>query len=278
MLDKLSMEVRMLIAMLLVGIVFALSQYLMPPPAELPVAEQNQAAKAAQETPAVATNFPAPAVPAAPVELPGAIQATEQETFAIDTDLYKVVFSNRGATIHNWVLKAYMDDKGEPLELVNQRALLLTGAQAVPPPFALAFKTPPSHNPNGDLYRVTRNGDLGVTFDFSDGRTTVKKTFQFTMDSYLVEVTSQVVENGVLIPHSLVWRGGFGDSTGTNPIADTNSLYYDATNSSLEKQAAGDADDGPVSASGNYAFAGIEDKYFTSVALPGAPGSLELTT
>jgi YidC/Oxa1 family membrane protein insertase len=161
---------------------------------------------------------------------------------------------------------------------VNQRGLALTGSKALPAPFALAFKNAPSSDPNNALYRVTHEGTFGVTFDFSDGRITSKKTFQFTKDSYLVKVTSQVVENGVLIPHSLVWRGGFGDSTGTNPIADTNSLYYDATNSSLEKQAASDASDGPVSASGNYDFAGIEDKYFTAVALLATPGSLELTT
>jgi len=281
MLDKLSMEVRMLIAMLLVGIVFAVSQYFMPPPPEpTPAAQTNQTktAKAAEATPSAAT---APVNGAAPVTapVPGAIQATQAETFAIDTDLHKVVFSNRGATIRNWVLKAYKDSKGQPLELVNQRALQLTGNKALPPPFTLAFKNVPSNDPNDDLYRVTRSADnLGVTFEYSDGRITSTKTFQFSKNSYLVKVTSQVVENGVLIPHSLVWRGGFGDSTGTNPIADTNSLYYDATNSSLEKQAASDASDGPVSASGNYAFAGIEDKYFTGVALLGNPGSLELTT
>jgi YidC/Oxa1 family membrane protein insertase len=276
MLDKLSMEVRMLIAVLLVGVVFALSQYLMPPPPD-PVVDQNKAAKAAQADPAVAT---APVVAPTPeaTDLPGAVQATETTVFTIETDLHKVVFSNRGATVRSWVLKGYKDSKGKPLELVNQRGLALAAGKALPPPFALAFKNAPSNNPNDKLYRVTREGDLGVTFDFSDGRTSSKKTFQFAKDSYLVKVSSQVMENGVLIPHSLVWRGGFGDSTGTNPIADTNALYYDATNAKLNKKAASDASDGPVSASGNYDFAGIEDKYFTAVALLGTPGTLELTT
>lgn len=277
MLDKLSTEVRMLIAMLLVGVVFALSQYLMPPPPETPVADQNKTAKAVQSAPAVATPAaPAPAPAAA--EVPGAVQAAQAETFTIETDLHKVSFSNRGATIRSWILKAYKDSTGKPLELVNQRGLAITGAKAIPSPFALAFKNPPSSDPNNALYRVSREGNLGVTFDFSDGHITSKKTFQFTKDSYLVKVTSQVIENGVLIPHSLVWRGGFGDSTGNNPTADAKSLYYDAANSSLEKKAASDAKDAPVSASGNYAFAGIEDKYFTAVALLENPGSLELTT
>ncbi len=274
------MELRMLIAILLVGVVFAVSQYFMPPPPDTTqqaVAEKNQAAKAAQAAPQVAPAAGPTATPA--VEVPGAVQAANVEDFSIDTDLFKVNFSNRGAVVRNWVLKAYKDSKGQPLELVNQRALRLTGSKALPPPFAMAFKNPPSNDPNDDLYRVTRSGDgLGVTFDFSDGRITSKKTFQFTKDSYLVKVTSQVVENGVLIPHSLVWRGGFGDSTGTNPTADAKTLYYDATNKSLEKQTASDAKDAPVSASGNYAFAGIEDKYFAGVALLGTAGNLELTT
>lgn len=275
MLDKLSTEVRMLIAMLLVGVVFALSQYLMPPPPETPAADQNKTAKADQAAPVVA----APAAPAAAAaEVPGAVQAAQAETVTIETDLHKVAFSNRGATIRSWILKAYKDSTGKPLELVNQRGLALTGNKAVPSPFALAFKNAPSSDPNNALYRVTREGAFGVTFDYSDGRISSKKTFQFAKDSYLVKVNSQVVENGVLIPHSLVWRGGFGDSTGANPTADTNSLYYDSTNASLEKNAASDASDGPVSASGNYDFAGIEDKYFTAVALLSTPGSLELTT
>ncbi len=269
------MEVRMLIAMLLVGLVFAVSQFLMPPPPPQPATSQNKEAKAADANATAATK-PAPATPEA-AELPGAVQATQTEVFTIETDLHKVVFSNRGATIRNWILKAYKDSKGQPLELVNQRGLAL-GDKGIPAPFSLAFKNAPSNNPNNALYRVTHNGDLGVTFDYSDGRTTSTKSFQFTKDSYLVKVSSQVVENGVLVPHSLVWRGGFGDSTGTNPTVDARSLYYDTSNSSLEKKAASDASEGPVSASGSYAFAGIEDKYFTSVALLGDPGSLELTT
>lgn len=285
MLDKLSMEVRMLIAMLLVGVVFALTQYLMPPPPE-PTAEQTAVdqnkAKAAQANPAVATT-PVSATPPVAVVLPGAVQATDAVSFTIDTDLFKVVFSNRGAVVRNWVLKAYKDTTGQPLELVNQRALKLTGNKALPPPFALSFKNPPSNDPNDDLYQVTRSGDgLGITFEFSDGRVSSKKTFQFAKDSYLVKVTSQVMENGVLIPHSLAWRGGFGDSTGNNPTADARTLYYDASGNSLNKQQASDAKNGPVSASGNYTFAGLEDKYFAGVALVGASnstgGSMELTT
>ena len=78
--------------------------------------------------------------------------------------------------------------------------------------------------------------DLGVTFEYSDGRTATKKTFQFMPKSYLVQITSQVVDNGVLLPHELTWRGGFGDQTIANPASVEDTLYYDEANSKLVQE------------------------------------------
>jgi YidC/Oxa1 family membrane protein insertase len=273
--DKLSMEVRMLIAFLLILGVFGLNQYFNPPP---PQEQPKQVTAKATAPPPPAAKAPAEAPePTRPV--PGAIQAEQVQTFAIDTNVFQVVFSNRGGTVHNWVLKKYKDGKGKPLDLVNQIAFQL-GEKAPPAPFTLSFRNPPSGSDvNNALYKVARSDDgLGVTFEYSDGKVLAKKTFQFTKDSYLVRVTSQVTENGVLVPHSLQWRGGFGDFSSSNPTADARSLYYDSTNSSLNKKQASDAKDGPISASGTFGFAGVEDRYFAAVGLPGANSSLELTT
>ena len=272
--EKLSMEVRMLIAFLLMLAVFGVNQYFSPPPP--PQEQTKQVVAKATAPPPSAANAPA-APPAGPV--PGQVQADKLDVFAIETNVFKVVFSNRGATVDNWVLKTYKDGAGKPLELVNQRALQL-GDKAPPAPFALAFRNSPTGTDlNSNLYKVTRSDDgLGATFEYSDGRVSAKKTVHFTKDSYLVRVTSQVTENGTLVPHSLVWRGGFGDFTGSNPTADARSLYFDSASSKLEKKQASDAKDGPSSASGTFVFAGLEDKYFAAVVLPGAGGSLELTT
>jgi len=96
--------------------------------------------------------------------------------------------------------------------------------------------------------------------------------------SYLVEITSQVVDNGVLLPHEFTWRGGFGDQTIVNAASVEGTLYYDESNSKLVKNAVKTADKGPVTTSGQYSFAGIEDSYFTAVVLPTAGGGLGLTT
>jgi YidC/Oxa1 family membrane protein insertase len=100
-------------------------------------------------------------------------------------------------------------------------------------------------------------------------------------DSYLVKITSQVVDNGVLLPHELAWRGGFGDQTNQNPAGTENTLYYDEEHTEgwligthLMKRA---ADKAPLTVSGQYSFAGIEDSYFTAVVLPATAGGLELS-
>ena len=266
---ELTTETRLLLAFVLVGIVLVGWNYIYKPPVVTPpVTVPAPVTQAAVEAPK-----PEPATPKIAIEVPGQVQASRAEDFAIETDLYRVRFSNQGAVVLSWVLKKYKDGNGKPLDLVNTRALL-----KVPEPFAVAFRSQaPPNDPNKGLYRVERSGDLGVTFEYSDGRTATKKTFQFMPKSYLVEITSQVIDNGALLPHELTWRGGFGDQTIVNPASVEGTLYYDEANSKLVKNALKSADKGPVNTSGQYSFAGIEDKYFAAVVLPAA-GGLGLTT
>ena len=218
---------------------------------------------------------PEPATPTIAIEVPGQVQDSQAQDFTIETDLYRVEFSNQGATVRSWILKKYKDGKGKPLDLVNTRAL-----PKVPAPFAVAFRNQaPPNDPNKGLFRVERSGDLGVTFEYSDGRTATKKTFQFMPKSYLVEITSQVIDNGVLLPHELTWRGGFGDQTIVNPASVEDVAYYDESNSKLVQNALKSADKGPVTSSGQYSFAGIEDSYFAALALPAeSSAGLAVTT
>jgi YidC/Oxa1 family membrane protein insertase len=270
---ELTTETRLLLAFVLVGIVLVGWNYIYkpPPPPVTPVV--NSQPQTTQPTVST-SNEPKPAAPAPAIPVPGQVQAGQAEEFTIETDLYRVRFSNQGAVVRSWILKEYKDGQGRPLELVNTKALT-----RVPAPFALAFRNQaPPTDPNNALFRVERNGDLGVTFEYSDGRTATKKTFQFMPKSYLVQITSQVVDNGVLIPHELTWRGGFGDQTVPNPTSVEDVLYYDEANSKLTQNALKSADKGPVTTSGQYSFAGIEDSYFTAVVLAGTGGGLELTT
>ena len=274
-----TMEVRLLIALVLVGLVLLVSQYFIKP-VPAPTATKEGAAKSAQPVTPAAVEKPEAVIPSSArqkaAETAGAVQAASEETVAVDTDVYHVVFSNRGAVVRSWVLKDYKDHADKPLELVYQ-----PGLGRVPAPFAVDLKgQTPATDPNTALFKTTRSGDgLEVSFEFSDGRALTKKTFRFTQKSYLVGVTSEITQNGTAVPHLLTWRGGFGDPTVRNPVSIQHALYYDLPNSKLYQKAASDAKNGPISASGQFSFIGIEDSYFTAAFLSGDnKPSVEVTT
>jgi YidC/Oxa1 family membrane protein insertase len=278
---EMTMEVRLLIALVLVGLVLLVSQYFIKP-VPPPTAAKDGAAKSAQPVTPAAVEKQDAVIPSIAkqraAETPNAVQAAGEETVAVDTDVYHVVFSNRGAVVLGWVLKdpKYRDQAGKPLELVYKPAM-----GRVPPPFAIEVKGQTlATDPNKALFKTTRSGDgLEVSFEFSDGRALTKKNFRFKQKTYLVEVTSEVTQNGTAVPHLLTWRGGFGDPTVRNPVSVQHALYYDLPNSKLYQKAASDAKSGPISASGQFSFVGIEDGYFTAVFLPGDnKSSVEETT
>ena len=153
---ELTTETRLLLAFVLVGIVLVGWNYIYKPPPP-PVTPPVTVPAPVHADPPVEAPKPIPAAPAQAVEVPGQVQASQAEEFTIETDLYRVQFSNQGAVVRSWILKKYKDGKGKPLELVNTMAL-----SKVPAPFAVAFRNQaPPNDPNKGLFKVERDGDLG---------------------------------------------------------------------------------------------------------------------
>ncbi len=276
------MEIRLLIAFILMGAVLFLTPYfyknVAPPPAKKtgatvtktepapPAPPTNvQQAAAGSEDASVSAGTTTPSNPA--------LAAQKEETKVIDTDFYRITFSNRGAVVKSWLLKKYKAHSGAPLELVNTAA-------HTDPPFALYFpgQKPPT-DVNQVLFQVNPDPDgLGLAFDFSDGNVAAHKSFRFRKSSYLSDVKTEVTMGGKPVPHRIECRGGFGDMAVSNPSGAQQVLYYDATQGKLVKNGAKAAKNGPVTAEGNYAFAGIEDAYFVAAFLPERASTMEVTT
>src|SRR5437867_6850320 len=117
---EMSVETRLLLAFILMGVVLFTTPYFFKTPPPPPVkkteseATPTPAQKAAQPPPAIeapATASPSAVSPSAP------IAASREETFALDTDLYHIVFWNRGAVVQSWILKKYKDSSNKPLEV-----------------------------------------------------------------------------------------------------------------------------------------------------------------
>jgi YidC/Oxa1 family membrane protein insertase len=269
-----SLEKRLPIALALMMLVLLASQYFFKPaPGPKPVTPVNNKAAA------TLTTKPAP-VAAQPQVAPetvgaaGEIQAASEVTSHIDTKLYHIVFTNRGAAVKSWVLKGYRDDAGKPLELIDPAAANL-GL-----PFTIEMKDQKlSVDPNTVLYQPKLSADgMGIDYQFSNGKTRIEKSFRFGIDSFLSNVRSVVLENNLPVPHFLVWRGGFGDLKVRNAASTEQTVRYDATAGKLIKKTAKDAKNGPVTDSGNYTFAGLEDNFFAAVAMPADSSSLEVRT
>ncbi|MFN0168500.1 MAG: membrane protein insertase YidC [Bryobacteraceae bacterium] len=254
-LSDMSMETRLLLAFVLMGVVMFVTPYFFPsaPPP-----------KKAPDKPAAAQSAPVAAPVLAEAPVAGAVAASNEETPVIDTDLYRVEFSNRGAVVRSWKLKRYTDHSGGPTELVYVGAAPKVGF-----PFALSFRDrKPSTDPNQALFAVRKAEDgLGLDFEFSDGKVSVRKSFRFQKDKYLSEVRSEVIEGGVSIPHGLTWRAGFGDHTVPAAAPLQHAIFYDADAAKLHTNDHKHASDGVTTDSGKYSFAGLEDTYFAAVFL-----------
>lgn len=272
--QPLSLEKRLPIALALMMLVLLASQYFFKPaPGPKPVTPVNKQAAAKMAAKPAPVTAQAQVVPEA-VSRAGEIQARSEITSDIDTKLYHIVFTNRGAAVKSWVLKGYRDNAGKPLELIDPAAANLVL------PFTIELKDQKlSVDPNTVLYQPKLSADgTGIDYQFSNGKTRIEKSFRFGKDSFLANVRSVVLENNIPVPHFLVWRAGFGDLKVRNAAATEQTVRYDATAGKLIKKTAKDAKNGPVTDSGNYTFAGLEDNFFAAVAIPSDSSPLEVRT
>jgi len=260
---ELSMETRLLLAFLLMGVVLFVTPYIYkpPPPPKKPVTPVTT-----QQTtqPAAAVKNPETQ---APIPAPGQIQAAGEQEFTVDTDIYRIKFSNHGGVVSSWVLKKYLDHAGKPLELVNPAALA-----KVPPPFSIALSDEQASNTlNYSNYAAKPSASgLGIEYEFSNGKLYARKSFEFSKNGYLSQVSTEVSINGQPTAHSIEWRGGFGDASVASRLAEQHAVYYDLAQSGgkLITKDAKSVKDGPLISNGNFSFAGLDDRFFAFVFLP----------
>ncbi|MFN7934671.1 MAG: membrane protein insertase YidC [Bryobacteraceae bacterium] len=278
---EMSMEVRLLITFVLMGLVLFLTPYILKNTAPQPAAPQKKDAAAQKQEPpkaapgATPAATPAPTAAADPSASTNIVAERQDDHITLETDLYRIQFSNRGAVVRSWVLKKFFDQQKKPVELVNA-----AGGTKLGFPFTTLTKgTAVAPDPNQVLYLATHapNG-LGVSFEYNDGKVYGKKSFEFEKDRYLVKVTSELREQGRNVPHLVAWRGGFGDFSVINTLSTQHTLYFDNNENKLIVNEVKVAKDGPVSVSGRFLFAGLEDTYFTAVALPTPGTSFEVQT
>lgn len=279
-------EHRALLAALLSLVVVVVWQLFFSPkppagpsrPVSSPAAGQHPGAPAAPAAPTPGGTAAAAAVPVSPKA------ATGEKTTVVENDLYRVVFSNRGAVVRNWELKKYTDDRKPPhtLDLVHPDA----GQQMGSWPFALTLDDAQLEaQANSALFTVTPDSATleaprEIQFEWSDGHLAVAKRLKFDR-SYLVQVETDVTLDGKLLAHGVAWRGGFGDTT-VYQAAEQVQVFYSASGKldvlPYKKLGVPDQPAQRQRQAGTFDYVGIEDHYFVAAFLPrlGSSGGLAL--
>ena len=262
----LSMEVRLLLAFGLMGLVLLTTQYFMP--ASKPPAPKKAPAQEQVQTPPPQPSLPVPAQGASkatpPVRAPEAIMAQQREVKIVETDVFRVELSNEGATVRSWKLKKYKDSEGKPVELTSAAGNAKAGW-----PFSYIFPhARPSVDLDKALFSVKQPDPLTVEFEYSDGSVLARKTYHFEQKKYDVAIGSNVAQGGQGLSHLLSWRGGFGDRTTHNEAGQQHAVFFDGEKNKLNTEDSKTAKNGPVMHSGSFLFAGLEDNYFAAVVLP----------
>jgi YidC/Oxa1 family membrane protein insertase len=285
------MEKRVLLAVVLSFIVLYGFQALFPP-ATPP--ERSTAAPAGSPPAATDTAVPQPAGPAgdtppspaaATVEAPAALVAdTEDRNVRLESDAVSALFSTRGGVLKSWRLKKYADPSGQPLELVPQNVpegTLRPFALTVDDGAATATLQRALFKPNATEVRV-QGGPATLDFEYQDAAgLSAAKTFHFSATNpYLIEFSATVTRGGAPLVPTVEWGPAIGSG-----LSESSGFVYSPPSQPIFSRE-GDVTrvaQGSVSehstVTGALGFAGVDDHYFLSAAIPaGTPLTVKYGT
>jgi len=278
-------EKRLLLVVLLTIVGMGLLSYLMPkpaPPAQQPgnppsQQQQQQPTPTPSNSPSSTTSTVARRATATPTQTAASRQGSAETETAIENDLYKITFSNKGGLIRSWILKKYTNDKNQPLDIVNPVTAPVLGY----PLSLFSYDQELSKKLNEVLYVPSQTGSqsapASITFEYADGDTQARKTFTFDRSSYVVGVQTEVTNKGNFVAAYPQWPGGFGDQTVLSSYAGTRiDWQQDGEITRKPPQSGGFLTSkkwvvGGQTINGPFQWIGTVDQYFAAVFMPDAP-------
>ncbi len=264
---EISMEMRILLAFALSALVLVVFAPRPSPKAPGTTAGVKQTATPQALAPSTASQKTAAPTSSAPAPAVAPMQSEVEGDLVLESDLYEVRFTNRGGAVKSWILKAYKDIHGKPLDLVNTASF---GA-----PLTVWTDDPALRQQINSALFVSKlsspRAPATISFEYSDGTIYARKKLTFEHGSYVVGMESEVRKGGAPVAHELVWLGGFGDHTIAQAHL-SNQITLSA-NGKHEHQPNKDIK-GESRPGGPFSFAGIEDLFFTAIFMPGDDAAL----
>jgi YidC/Oxa1 family membrane protein insertase len=199
--------------------------------------------------------------------------ATERD-IRIETRDVIAVFTNRGARLKSWRLKKYRDQQQQPQELIENQP-------TYPLPFTLRTADEQLNTTlNESIYSastipttvITAPTDLRFEYRNEAGIRAVKE-FHLIPDSYIIEFRADVAAGGRAVAPAVVWGPAVGDIAEVSRYTQkAEGLFFQA--GKAQRLSAKDIAKQP-SYDGEFLFAGVDDNYFMTVALP--TGAITIT-
>lgn len=282
-------DFRSLITFMVLAVTLLLAFQYFKPKQESPApSTQNQSAQSAPagSVPSgaadTATTAPAAASTTAAAAATPAITAASESETVVENELFRIVFTNRGAQVKHWVLKKFKDTAGKPLDLVQPQ---LAEKFGLPLSF-FTYESALTTQLNQALYQPSTTGTLlapgTLTFRYVQNGLDVVKTFTFD-SSYVIGVETSVRRNGSPVRALVRWPAGLGDMEEFLPASATRATVLTQSQivtSIADKQTSTAA----AKVSGNatseqpYEFAALTDLYFAAAFLPDVPAQTTLVT
>src|SRR5438270_8839051 len=295
------MMLAFVLVLLLQGIFFKRPPKLAPAPSEQPAA--NAPAPSATPVATFTKNAPAPAPQKAEGQKVEGKHASSEGEIVVEDELYRVVLTNRGGQAKSWQLKKYNNDKGQPLDLVNDKASALMGLPLSLWTYDDALRTQISNalfvvsaedckNDSGQELKVDANGgsqscrfskQMAITYDFAEGDLSIHKKITFD-GGYIVGIEAAVLQKGVPVQAYPAWPSALGDQT--NPAGFASGRVDWRTSDSTTHVPAFEHNfirpnkwvSGGATLRDGANWIGVSDQYFAAVFMPALPRSAVAVT
>ncbi len=255
-------------------------------------ASQSSGQQAGQQTASMPAQIPgASAQAAAAAPATPAIGAAIESDVTVENEVYKIVFTNRGARVKQWILKKYVDTAGKPLDMVQPQASDRFGY----PLSLFTYEPQLTSQLNTALYQVNVEGAQPsatglvmapnkVTYHYAANGIDVVKTFRFD-STFVVGIETSVKRNGSPVRALVEWPAGLGDMEEFLPSSATRSQVRTSVSSYFAWSLDGKQDSTVAKkVSGNatldqpYSYAAVMDLYFAAAFLPDNPESTSVVT
>ena len=277
------MRSTMAFFVLMLAVLFGYQYFFKPKTAPIaPTQTQTQTqSQAPQAGTAPSQTQWAPAGAQASGTAPSIVATSETET-TVENELYKIVFTNRGAQVKSWILKSYKDTTGKPLDMVQPQ----TAARFGLPLSFYTYEPALTAQLNQVLYQASATGTLlapnSLTFHYAAYGLDVVKTLHFD-SSYVISIDTEVKRNGSPVRALVQWPAGLGDMEEFRPgKAPTGSILTASQFAWLidgksDQQVAAKVG-GNATLNEPYQYAGISDLYFAAAFLPSVPSDASVVT